>query len=137
MLSMMAPAENLPGVARRAAPIRHVLLVWPRPGRSWTAGHHEPAEEHQDRLRGLFRPHPDAGTAAGPLGAAVRLDHGREDQGPDCWRISIEGCRPAPSRHGNPQDYRQAAARPITGSVAVSVGACRTRPIDARLDDHK
>ena len=44
--------DDLPGVARRAAPIGHLLLVWPRPRRSRAARHHEPAEEHQDRLCG-------------------------------------------------------------------------------------
>ena len=33
----------------------------------------------------------------------------------DWWRISTGGCGQGPCRHGEPQDYRQAAARPMMG----------------------
>ena len=70
--------DDVPRVTRRAAPIGHVLLVRPRPRRTRSDRHHEPAEEHQDRLRGVPRPHSYSGTAAGPHGTTLRLDRRRE-----------------------------------------------------------
>src|SRR6266481_4387208 len=111
------------GIARHAAPVGHVLLVWPGPRRTRTARHHEPAEEHQDWLRGVLRPYPYARTASRAFGAAIRLDRGREAQGLDRGRVSTGGRGEGSCRHGEPQDGRQAAARPVgAGPPSSSAG---------------
>jgi NADPH2:quinone reductase len=82
----------------------------PRAGRCGADPHHEPAEEHQARLRDLRRSHPYACPAARKDEATVRRDHCGRAGSEDWRRVSASGRSTGACRYGESPDDREVAA---------------------------
>lgn len=90
--------------------------------------HHEAPEEHQNRLRHLFRSYPYTSTAPLAGGSTFRLDHRWQAQDQNRWRISAGGSGERPCRHGKPNDHGQAPAHTVETRTGIPAKRLRRLP---------